>query len=152
MATSTQASLQAAMFSDIPSVACVSHPIPQSQAPPRVRPTDLLDEVLHLQGLMNVVLEQLFTTRASIDSHHREVALNVELAVQIKKAQTVEAIKEAEMSHTATVKDAEVCHTTTIKEVQVHHAAAIKEAEVHHITNACGLQPMYRGKHTGTGA
>ena len=101
--TSTQASPQVAMPGDITSVAHVSHspslpampktlevasisPIPQSQAPTIVRPTDLPDAVLWVQGLMNMALESLLTTRASIDSHHRELALNAKLTVWMNEA------------------------------------------------------------------
>ena len=61
---------------------------------------------------MNVALEQLLTTRATMDSHCRELDLNAKLAMHMNEAQATEAIKEAEVSHAAEVKEDEVHHTT----------------------------------------
>ena len=71
---------------------------------------------------MNVALEQLLTTRATMDSHCKELELTAKLTVHLNKAQAVEAIKES----------------------KVHCAATIKEAEVHHMTTACVLQQTHR--------
>ena len=40
-----------------------------------------------MQGQMNVVLEQLLTTRATVDSHCRELELNAKLAMHMNEAQ-----------------------------------------------------------------
>ena len=58
-------------------------PIPQLQAPPRVDPARLPEEVLWLQGQMNVAWELLLTTRATMDSHCKELELNAELAMHM---------------------------------------------------------------------
>ena len=71
---------------------------------------------------MNAALEWLLTTRANIDSNHKELKLNTEVPACLNEAQAIKAIKEAE-----------VCHT-----------AAIKEAEVHHATSACIIQQTYQ--------
>ena len=84
-------------------------PIPQLQASPRAVPAGLPEEVLQLQGQMNAALEQLLTTRATMDSHHRELELNAKLAMHMNKVQAAEAIKEAKVSHMAEVKEAELC-------------------------------------------
>ena len=49
-----------------------------------------------------MTLEQLLTTRATIDFHHRELELNMELAVCLNDAQATEAIKEVEVHDTTT--------------------------------------------------
>ena len=89
---------------------------------------------------MNVALEQLLTTRATMDSHHRELELNAELAMHMNEAQAAEAIKEAKVSHAAETKEAKLCHTTRIK-----------EAEACHTTNSCLLQQTPQGKYASTG-
>ena len=83
---------------------------------------------------MNVALEWLLTTKANIDSHHKELELNAKLTMCMNEAQAAEAIKGAEVSHAAKVKEAEVCHATMIKEAEVCHATTIKEAKLHHTT------------------
>ena len=112
MANPTQASQQVVTPEDNPSITHISHSpslpivpktleaasissIPQSQASPRFGPANLPDKVLQLQGQMTAALEQLLTTKASIDSHCRELMLNAKLAMQIKEAQAMEAIKGA---------------------------------------------------------
>ena len=84
MASPTQASLQVVTPEDVPSIAHISHSpslptmpkileaastfsIPQLQAPPRVDPARLPEDVLQLQGQMNVALEWLLATRATMD-------------------------------------------------------------------------------------
>ena len=68
-----------------------------------------------------MALEQLLTTRATVDSCCKELELNTELAVQLNEAQAVEAIKEAEVCHAATIKDAQVhCATTACVLQQTH--------------------------------
>ena len=131
------------------------YPHPTAPGSPRVDPARLPEEVLQLQGQMNVALEWLLTTRATMDSHHKEPDLNAKLALHMNEAQAADAIKEVEVSHTAEVKEAEVCHTTVIKKAKVCHATTIeeaklccttqiKEAEVHHTTNSCVLQQTHR--------
>ena len=93
----------------------------------------LPDEVLWLQGKMNAALEWLLMTRATMDSHCRELELNTELTMHMNKAQATEAIKEAE-----------VCHAAAIKEAKLHHTTRIKEAEVWHTTNSCVLQQTHK--------
>ena len=78
---------------EVASISCT----PQSQAPPRANPADLSGEVLQLQGEMSMALEQLLMTKATMDSHQRELALNTNIAMHQNEAQATEAIKEAEM-------------------------------------------------------
>ena len=148
MAIPTQASPWAVMPEDVPIITHISHspspptvlklpgvastfPIPQLQATPRVDPARLPDEVLWLQGQINMALVWLLLTRATMDSCCRELELNTELTMcmNVNEAQAIETIKETEMSHAAKIKEAEVYHTTRIK-----------EAEVCHTTNSCVLQ------------
>ena len=82
---------------------------------------------------MNVALAQLLTTRATMDSSHRELELNAELTMCMNDAQGIEAIKEAEAHYTTMIKKAELHLTNTIKEVKVCHT-----------TNARVLQQTYR--------
>ena len=92
---------------------------------------------------MNAALEWLLTTRASIDSHCRELTLSAKLTLWMNEAQTTEAIKETEMSHGTMIKEVDVCHATMMKEADVCHTAAIKEAEVCCMTNVCVLQQTH---------
>ena len=109
-------------------------PIPQPQAPPRVGPAGLPDEVLQLQGQVNTALEWLLTTRATMDSCHRELELNAKLAMCMNEAQAVKAIKVAEVGNAQSLKEAKVHCTAEVKEVEVHCEAVIKEAKVCHAT------------------
>ena len=68
-----------------------------------------------------------------MDSHHRELVLNIELVMHMNEAYATEAIKEAE-----------VCHAAKVKEAKLHHTTSIKEAEVCHTTNSCVLQQTKR--------
>ena len=63
----------------------------------------MTDELLHLQERMYVALEWLLTTRATMDSHHKELELNTELAMNLNETQAIEVIKEAEMCHATAV-------------------------------------------------
>ena len=100
---------------------------------------------------MNVALEQLLITMATMDCHCKELDLNTKLTMHMNETQAAGAIKEAKVSHaaevkeaevhhTTAIKDAEMHHTTAIKEVKLHHTTQIKEAEVHCTTNSCVLQ------------
>ena len=62
-----------------PKVASIS-PTPQSQTPSRANPADLTDEVHQLQGEMNAASEWLLMTKATMDSHQRDLALNANIA------------------------------------------------------------------------
>ena len=55
-----------------------------------------------------MALEWLLTTRATMDPHHRGLELNTEIMVHMNEAQAIEAIKEAEVNHTAKIKEAKV--------------------------------------------
>ena len=60
------------------------------------KPTSLSKELLQLQEEMNTALEELLEVRASMDCHHRELDLGVELAAchndtQLVKAKTCHA-------------------------------------------------------------
>ena len=124
MATSLQASLHVVMPENIPRIIQVSHssspptmllspeaasisPSPQSQTPSRADPADLTEEVLWLQGEMNVSLEGLHMTKATMDSHWRDQALSANIARCKNEAQATEALKEAEVSYAAMIKEAE---------------------------------------------
>ena len=70
---------------------------------------------------MNVALEWLLTTRATMDSCQKELELNAELAAHLNEAQAIEAVKEAKVCHTATIKEAEVYHATAACILQQTH-------------------------------
>ena len=106
---------------------CWKHlPHPTAPGSPSVSPARLPDEVLWLQGQMNMALEWLLTTKATIDSHCRELELNAKLAVCMNEAQAVKAIKETEVVHASATKEAKVHHAAMTKEAKVHHAAMIR--------------------------
>ena len=75
--------------------------IPQHWTPPRVRLAGLTDELLQLQERIKVALEQLLSTRATMDSHSKELELSAELTMHLNEAQAMETIREAEV-HCAT--------------------------------------------------
>ena len=77
--------------------------------PPRIAPATLLDILLPLEEKMNMTLEELLTTRASMDLHCKELDLNAELAAHLNKVQATEAIKQA----TEAIRQAKVHCTTT---------------------------------------
>ena len=77
------------------------HPlVTQLQGPSKGGPASFADKLLHLQQKMNMALEQLLTNRATMDFHHRELELNMELAVCLNDTQATEAIKEDKVHHT----------------------------------------------------
>ena len=100
---------------------------------PRVDPARLPDEVLQLKGQMNTALEWLLTTRATMDSHCRELELNAKLAMHMNEVQATKAIKEAEMQPHSQDQRGWVAPCTT----------RIKEAEVCCTTNSCVLQQTH---------
>ena len=63
----------------------------------------LYDEVLCLQGEMNMAMGQLLMTRASMDAHHRKQVSHTEATFCKNIAQTTEAIWEAKAQCTSTV-------------------------------------------------
>ena len=131
-----------------PEVASIS-PIPQTQVPLMVVPANLTEEVLWLQGQMNAAREQLLTTRATMDSHHREMELNAKLIIHMNVAQAIKAIRRLSRGDQGGWGgphnwDAKVCHATTIKDSKLHCTTRIKEAEVHHTTTSCVLQQFIR--------
>ena len=109
-----------------PEVASIS-PTPQSQAPPQASPADLWDEVLWLQGEMNMTLEWLLMTKATMDSYQRKLVLNANITMCQNETQAAEAIKEAEMHW----KEAEVCCAAMIKDVEACcaiHACTLQQS------------------------
>ena len=71
---------------------------------------------------MNVALEWLLMTKATMDPHQRDLALKADIAMHQNEAQATETIKEAE----------------------VHCAAAIKEVEAHWAIHACTLEKSHK--------
>ena len=65
---------------------------------------------------MNVVLWQLVTMKATLDSPHRELEWDLDPVIQEYEAQTSKAIQEAESLCAATINEAEANHMATIKE------------------------------------
>ena len=62
-----------------------------------------------LQGEMIMALEQLLTTKATMDSHQRELALSADITMHQNEAWATEAIIEAKVCCAATIKEAEAC-------------------------------------------
>ena len=98
-------------------------------------------------------MEQLLTTKASIDTHHRKQVSDIKTAFHQDKAQTAEAIKqagahcttairEAEAMHAAAIREAEACCVTAIREAQTTCAAAIREGEAACVDHADTLQQL----------
>ena len=127
------------MPGNIPSIVQVSHspslhtmlrgleaasilPTPQFQTSSRADPANLTDEVLQLQGEMNVALELLLMTKATMDSHQRNLVLNANIVMHKNEAQATEALKE----------------------VEVCYAAVIKEVEAHWVIHACALEKSHK--------
>ena len=150
MATSSQASLGEVMLEHAPNIVQGNHspsqptisktpdmasisPSPQSW-PPRASPTGLTNEVLWLQREMNAALEQLLTTRATLNSHWRELVWNADIGRCQNDTQATKAIKEAE-----------VWCATTIWEEETHCEVTIKEVEAHHVTQAYDLEQSHKG-------
>ena len=86
--------------------------------PTRVVPAGLFDKLLLLQEKMNVVPQQLLTTRTTGDLHHKELDLNTELASHLNGAEAAKAIKQA--------------------------IEAIKQSKVHHAPLTCVVQQLHR--------
>ena len=71
---------------------------------------------------MNLALEQLLTTKVTMDSHQRDLVLN---------------------TNSARCKN-EAWATKALKEVEVCYAAMIKEAEAHCAIHACTLEKSHK--------
>ena len=114
MATSSQASLGEVMPEHVTNIVQVSHsPSPPTvlktpecgqhlsqskvSSPPRADSTCLPNEVVWLQGEMNVALEWLLMTKATLKSCQRELARNASIAMCQNETQATEAIKEAKV-------------------------------------------------------
>ena len=100
--------------------------------PPRANATHLSNEVLWLQGEMNVALEQLFTTKATLNSCQRELVQNAKIATCWNEAQTTRAIKEAEVRCAAEIREAET-----------HYEVVVQQAEAHSATKAQALKQSH---------
>ena len=98
---------------------CGQH-LPKStlSSPGRTNPTCLSSEVLQLQGKVNMALEWLFATKATLNFHQRELVQNVKISTCWNEAQTTEAIKEAEIWCAAVICRAETCYEVMVKEVE----------------------------------
>ena len=88
--------------------------VTQPQAPSKGGPASLLDELLQLQEKMNVALERLLTSRATIDFCHRKLELNAELVAHLNDAQAAEAIKEVEVHNATTACDVWQAHRDSV--------------------------------------
>ena len=75
-------------------------------------------EVLHLQEEMNMIMGQLLTTRAPMDAHQRKEVSDFQTALHQNKAQTTEAIREAEAVHVAAIREAKACCANIIQDAQ----------------------------------
>ena len=84
---------RATLALETPEVASVPT-VPPSKTSTRDDTGALPDEVLHLQGEMNMAMGWLHTTRASMDAHCRKPVLDTEAAFHENEAQTTEAIWE----------------------------------------------------------
>ena len=89
----------------------------------------LSDEVLCLQGEMNVSLKRLLMTKATMDSCQRQLIQSANIAMHQNEAQATKAIKEAKMHW---------------KEVDVYCAAVIKEVEASHAIHACTFEESHK--------
>ena len=56
---------------------------------------------------MNVALEQLLMTKATLNSHQRKLVWNADIVTCQNETQAIEAIKEAEVQCAATIREAE---------------------------------------------
>ena len=82
---------------------------------------------------MNVGLEWLLTTKATLNSHCRELAQNTKITTCWNEAQTTEAIKEVEVQLEA-----------AIREVETHYEVMVKEAEACSATQAQALEQSHK--------
>ena len=92
---------------------------------------------------MNTALEQLLTTKATLNSCQRELAQNANSGMHQNENQATEAIKEAEGQYVATIREAESHCAAMIREVETHCEVTIKEVEACHATQAYALEQSH---------
>ena len=92
---------------------------------PGANPADLYDEVLQLQGEMNMALEWLLMTKATLNSHQRELAQNTNVTMCQNETQAAKAIKEVEVQYVAMIREAETHYEVMIKEAEAHSATPV---------------------------
>ena len=81
--------------------------------------------MLQLQGEMDTALEQLLTTKATLNSCQRELVHNADITMCTTETQ------------------AEVWHAAVIREAETHYEVTIKEAEAHQATQAYALEQSH---------
>ena len=81
---------------------------------------------------MNMALEQLLNTKATLNSCQRELVWNAKIATSQNEAQTTEAIKEAEVQHVTVIMEAETDYEVAVKEVEAQNATQAQALEQSH--------------------
>ena len=76
-----------------------------------------------------MALKQLLTTKATMDSHQRNLALNANIARCKNEAWATEALKGAEVCYAAMIKDAEACQVTHACALEKSHMESMLELE-----------------------
>ena len=118
------------LVSETPEVSSVPT-IPTSKTSTGDDTGTLPNEVLCLQGEMNMTMGQLLMTRASMDACHRKQVLDTKATFCENEAQTTEAIWVVKAWCMATVQEAEATCTATIWEVETacaDHAHTLQQA------------------------
>ena len=90
---------------------------------------------------MNAALEWLLMTKATLNSHQRELEQSTKIARHQNETQATEAIKEAEVQCAATIMEAETHCEVTIKEAEACHATQAYDLE------QCQMASMLKLEH-----
>ena len=78
---------------------------------------------------MNAALVWLLVTKATMDSHQRDLVLNANIARCINEVQATEAIKEVEVCCAATIKEVEGCWAIHACALEKSHKESMLELE-----------------------
>ena len=106
-------------------------------------------EVLHLQEVMNRVMGWLLMTRVFMDSHQEKEVSDFHMALHQNKAQTTEAIREAEVIHTTVIREVKVCCANIIQDAEATCARTIRKVETACTECAHTLQQAHRDSMEG---
>ena len=82
-----------------------------------------------LQEKANKALEEMLTTKSSIDAHRQKAVWELDMELHWNDSETVESIKKARAICTYAAMDAEALCSTTVKEAKATCACTIQEAE-----------------------
>ena len=98
-----------------------------------------------------MAMEWLLMTKATMDSHQRDLVLNTNITRCKNEAWAIEAIKEVEVYCTATIKEVKTCWAIHACALEKSHKESMLEVECEVIAEEGCLGKIPQGKHARGG-